>query len=77
MLSLLPRQELYFPKQKHLGQVYNNEMLDCGRMYIIKYYVHSSRLSDAYVRLQNMHSLVQIMACRVFLTKPLSNPLPV
>ena len=62
MLSQLPRKELYFPKQKHLGQLYNDEMLDCGRMSIIKYYVHSSRLSDAYMRLENMHSLEQIMS---------------
>ena len=37
--------------------------------------INSVRPSDAYMRLQHRPSLVQIMACRLFGAKPLSEPM--
>ena len=37
--------------------------------------INSLRPSDAYMRLQNIPTLLQIMVCRLFGTKPLSEPM--
>ena len=48
---------------------------DCDGQLCNSFSIHSLRTSDAYMRHQSRPSLVQIMACRLLGSKPLSEPM--
>ena len=71
----------HLPNVNHFVQVYVDDLVLKRRNSIANalelclFCINSLRLSDAYMCQETRLSLLQIMACRLFSTKPLSEPM--